>query len=139
MWATRIAAFAAGAKAAAISYAERWKPTADKFKAHLVDGKWRRPELSLRKKAMLRKEALLKGEPWPFDDPPKEKVVKLPKGHKWEREKHLRVAKIQKALEEQPAKIAEYRKNIVKKPPKKGSWQYYVQMLRGDARAAKAK
>lgn len=57
----------------------------------LVNGVWHKAAISARMAAKLRKEALLAGEPWPFDDPPKSEVIpRKPKGHKHDRLKPAR-------------------------------------------------
>ena len=56
----------------------------------LVDGKWRKPELSKRSLAELRKAALAMGREWVWDPAPKDKKERDPRGHKNELNKHIR-------------------------------------------------
>ncbi|KAL4422994.1 hypothetical protein ABPG77_005474 [Micractinium sp. CCAP 211/92] len=73
------------------------------------EGSWRKPAISAKNLARLRREALLAGEEWPYDKPAAEVQRRKPKGHKHDREKPLREAAIQKKLAEADKRIAEYR------------------------------
>eukprot|EP00274_Cyanoptyche_gloeocystis_P005205 CAMPEP_0196656436 /NCGR_PEP_ID=MMETSP1086-20130531/17308_1 /TAXON_ID=77921 /ORGANISM="Cyanoptyche gloeocystis , Strain SAG4.97" /LENGTH=127 /DNA_ID=CAMNT_0041989181 /DNA_START=40 /DNA_END=423 /DNA_ORIENTATION=+ len=109
---------------------------AEKLKPQLVNGVWHGPKYPARAAARLRKETLLAGEVWPFEKAKKE-VFNPPKGHKWERERHARLAKIAKNMEEMPKRIAEYRKNKPKRPPKRGSVQWALDLIYGKDRPRK--
>lgn len=54
------------------------------FRPHMVNGTWHAPLVSRRRIAQIRKETLLAGEVWPYDEPRVIKPVIL-KGHKRDR------------------------------------------------------
>ena len=94
--------------ASAVEKALRALPEA--MKPTLVAGKWRAPAFSRRKIAELRRAVLGLDMAWPFEEPPrKEPAVRERKGHKHERTKHLREAKIEAALAKQPELVAAHR------------------------------
>jgi len=94
--------------ASAVEKALRALPEA--MKPTLVAGKWRAPAFSRRKIAELRRAVLGLDMAWPFEEPPrKEPAVRERKGHKHERMKHLREAKIEAALAKQPELVAAHR------------------------------
>ena len=74
-----------------------------------VNGKWHAPKFSRRKLAELRKAAL--GFDGPGDGPraPPPGRAREPKGHKHDRERPMREAKIAAALAKQPELVAAYR------------------------------
>lgn len=55
-----------------------------------VNGIWHKAAISAKNAARLRKEALLEGRAWEFDEPPKEYKFRKPKGHKHDRLKPQR-------------------------------------------------
>eukprot|EP01094_Clydonella_sp_ATCC50884_P010720 TRINITY_DN2055_c4_g2_i1.p2 TRINITY_DN2055_c4_g2~~TRINITY_DN2055_c4_g2_i1.p2 ORF type:complete len:251 (-),score=59.32 TRINITY_DN2055_c4_g2_i1:89-841(-) len=79
-------------------------------------GRWRKPKVSARRVAEIRKAALEQGEPWV--DPRAPKVYKPrhplarvgPKGHKHEKLKEKRLENIAEQLKKMPKMIADYRK-----------------------------
>ncbi|KAI3437914.1 hypothetical protein D9Q98_000359 [Chlorella vulgaris] len=74
-------------------------------------GVWRKPAISAKNLARLRRETLLEGGEWPYEKPVVETKRRKPKGHKHDREKPQREAAIQKKLEVVDERIAEYRKS----------------------------
>lgn len=101
------------------------------LKPALVDGKWKRPLLSGRKAALVKKQAARNGlvgqwvpgeggwlEAW--DRAQKHHVMRPPKGHKHQRNEFDRVKKVQAALAAMPAKIAEHKKAVKAAKPLKG-------------------
>mmetsp|Transcript_20227 Transcript_20227/g.60968 ORF Transcript_20227/g.60968 Transcript_20227/m.60968 type:complete len:123 (+) Transcript_20227:201-569(+) len=83
------------------------------LKPQFVNGSWRKPAISLRIQAKLRKENLLEGRDW-FGDtgeaitpPPR----RTPKGHKWERDLKIRKAEIEENMKTMPEKIAAHRES----------------------------
>ena len=80
-----------------------------------VNGKWHAPEFSRRKVAELRKAALSFDLDW-VHDTARKPVRERMKGHKHDRERPLREAKIQAALAKQPELIAAYRAKKILKP-----------------------
>ena len=81
-----------------------------------VNGKWHAPEFSRRKLAELRKAALGFDLSWEWDRERKPVREREPKGHKHNRDKPLREAKIAAALAKQPELIAAYRARREIKP-----------------------
>jgi len=78
-------------------------------------GRWVRPHLSRRKVAKLRKIFALAGVPFPEIPRPKKpgvisKIDRPPKGHRWQNEKQLRLAKIQENIEKSDKMLEELRK-----------------------------
>eukprot|EP00128_Syssomonas_multiformis_P011524 Colp12_sorted_trinity150504_noHs@36497 len=74
---------------------------------------WKKPVLSARRIADLRKEATIAGVPFPI--PAKKHkpwIKKAPKGHKHEREFAARLATIEENMKKMPQMIADYRKNF---------------------------
>jgi hypothetical protein len=74
-----------------------------------VNGKWHAPRFSRRKLAELRKAALGFDLPWDWDRERKPVREREPKGHKHDRERPMREAKIAAALAKQPELVAAYR------------------------------
>ena len=74
-----------------------------------VNGKWHAPKFSRRKLAELRKAALGFDLPWDWDRERKPVREREPKGHKHDRERPMREAKIAAALAKQPELVAAYR------------------------------
>tara|TARA_B110000977_G_scaffold26996_1_gene33889 strand:+ start:12538 stop:12939 length:402 start_codon:yes stop_codon:yes gene_type:complete len=81
-----------------------------------VNGKWHAPQFSRRKIAELRKAALSFDMEWLYYREQKPVRDRPPKGHKHDRERPLREAKIQAALAKQPELIAAYRAKKILKP-----------------------
>jgi hypothetical protein len=73
-------------------------------------GVWYKAAVSAKNAAKLRKEALLAGSEWPYEQPEPEapKKVKL-KGHKHDKLAAKRQDTIKKNLEDMPKKVAQYR------------------------------
>ncbi|KAJ1916329.1 hypothetical protein IWQ60_008140 [Tieghemiomyces parasiticus] len=90
------------------------KYEASEFSAQFVNGYWRTSKLSLRQQGDLRKACLVhKVDPSVLGIPalPPKKVLraKPPKGHKADRTKPDRIAKIQAALDNMPNTIAQWK------------------------------
>ncbi|KAK8934236.1 hypothetical protein KSP39_PZI014799 [Platanthera zijinensis] len=95
---------------APMSYQFTWKDKIAKYKSELAKGvwgywklgAWTPLALSARKRAAIRREALLAGEDWPYDPPKKEQRTKR-KGHKCDRvsaEKRARTAELMQKMPE---------------------------------------
>ena len=86
----------------AIEHPTMWRPWQQPW-----NGRWRGPELSRRKQALLAKEAIRRGEvklePTVMVPPPKFK------GHKWQAKAEATRAIVAAKMEEMPQLIAEYR------------------------------
>eukprot|EP00123_Amoebidium_parasiticum_P019520 comp26248_c0_seq1/m.47085 comp26248_c0_seq1/g.47085 ORF comp26248_c0_seq1/g.47085 comp26248_c0_seq1/m.47085 type:complete len:133 (-) comp26248_c0_seq1:84-482(-) len=79
----------------------------------LAKGGWMKPKITPKQLATLRKNAALMGVEFPV--PPKpyfEKAPVKPKGHKWEKEKAAREAKIKANLAKMEDMIAEHHKKL---------------------------
>jgi len=85
----------------------------------LVNGRWRPPALSGRLRGVLKKEFAIRGLEWPA--PAKQKFVspsyvkkdpfeRVPKGHKFERERLARFEKIKQNLAKMPKMVEDYRR-----------------------------
>lgn len=92
----------------------------DALKPLLVNGSWRKPKISARQAAGLRKQAVVDGTYGSFcperggwdpawDKQYRAQYVRSPKGHKRERTRAERIAKIDKRMEEMPAKLKAHR------------------------------
>jgi hypothetical protein len=92
-------------------------PAAASTSVNPNSGRIRAPEFSKRVVAELRKAAIASGHEWPWDRAPGvQKTVERPgKGHKHEREKPAREAKIAEALKKQPELIAAYKARLKSK------------------------
>lgn len=92
-------------------------PAAANTSVNPNSGRIRAPEFSKRVVAELRKAAIASGRDWPWDRAPGvQKTVERPgKGHKHEREKPAREAKIAEALKKQPELIAAYKARLKSK------------------------
>lgn len=92
-------------------------PAAANTSVNPNSGRIRAPEFSKRVVAELRKAAIASGREWPWDRAPGvQKTVERPgKGHKHEREKPAREAKIAEALKKQPELIAAYKARLKSK------------------------
>lgn len=101
-----------------------------------VNGRWRKPRLSLRKQAVARKAAILEGTYGSWDeatglgwDPAwdrhkKVTVMRKPKGRRHDREQASRMAKIDEGLAAQEKLVAAYRREEKARKPKKGLLQF---------------
>ncbi len=92
-----------------------YMPLPQAFKPNLVNGRWHRPLISARYRNMLKYHFRANAVPWTYEN--KEAKVnprhKAPKGHKFERERPIKLAKIKKALENQPEQILKYRQEAI--------------------------
>ncbi|GMH88889.1 hypothetical protein TL16_g11293 [Triparma laevis f. inornata] len=90
--------------------------------------RWRKPIISPRLGAKLRKEAIRTGQfaPRGLYDPiwdvkePKATSLRAPKGHKRDRNRELRATKIEEKLKGMDEKIDEYRKTTKARKPDEG-------------------
>lgn len=83
------------------------------IKPSFVQGVWRRPEISSRYKASLKKHFQLAGLPWIYESnipTTKNPRHKKPKGHKHEMKKPIHLAKVKKALAESEEAMDKWRK-----------------------------
>jgi hypothetical protein len=80
-----------------------------------VNGKWHAPEFSRRKVAELRKAALSFDLDW-VHDTARKPVRERMKGHKHDRDRPIREAKVAAALKKQPELVAAYRAKMKIKP-----------------------
>eukprot|EP00898_Chlorokybus_atmophyticus_P007539 jgi/Chlat1/7787/Chrsp66S07254 len=105
---------AAGAAAAA---GDRLQQLAKLIKPALVNGVWRKAAISARIVARMRREELLAGRDWPFEQPRKEMKTVM-KGHKCDREKAERVKRIEENMKNMPQILADWKKSkMAKKSP----------------------
>jgi len=92
-----------------------YMPLPQAFRPALVNGKWHRPTIGARYRNMLKYHFKANAVPWTFDH--KERGInprhKEPKGHKFERERPIKLAKIKKALENQPEMVLKYRQDAI--------------------------
>ena len=79
------------------------------LKPQKVNGLWRKPAISAKNSARLRKDTLLAGEEWEFEQEKKPRPYKKPKGHKVDRLQLIRKAEIEENMKNMPQKIAKYR------------------------------
>uniref|UniRef100_A0A061R0U9 MRPL25 domain-containing protein n=1 Tax=Tetraselmis sp. GSL018 TaxID=582737 RepID=A0A061R0U9_9CHLO len=77
-----------------------------------VNGKWRKPAISAKNVARLRKEDLLAGKEWPYEKPRSDPPYKQPKGHKRHKELEQRAKKVEEKLASMDDKIAQYRESV---------------------------
>lgn len=119
---------AAKASAAAVAAAGP-KPVPAAFRpsrAAFKRGGWLRPEKSRRQLADLRKRTILAGGVWEHDRPLRPVVEVRRKGHKHERGRAEREAKIAKAMEEMPARVEEYRKKRAARRVNTETWSHLL-------------
>lgn len=81
------------------------------LKPQKVNGLWRKPAISAKNVARLRRESLLAGEQWQFEEEKKPRPYKKPKGHKVDRLKQIRLVEIEENMKNMPQKIAKYRES----------------------------
>lgn len=93
-------------RAARLARPEAMRPTK-------VNDKWRRPKMSARKIAEMRKSYIRAGKKWEWDIPRKivHKQVEF-KGHKRELRARERKAEIERCMKRMPKLIADYRQRV---------------------------
>lgn len=117
---------------------------ADALRRSHQGGKYIAPKVSRRVAAVLRKRAILHGTYGSFDpklggwdpawDTPRKIVTMRPhKGHKRERNRAERAAKITKAMEGMPARVEKYRQEAQDRKPVKGL-RYFIKRIETKAR-----
>jgi len=89
--------------------AEFIRDLATKIRPTFPNGRYREAEISARKRAKIRKEALLAGLEWPHDAPRRPEKPWM-KGHKHEREAAARQGRIAELMEKMPQILADWRK-----------------------------
>ncbi|XP_062503077.1 uncharacterized protein LOC134180029 [Corticium candelabrum] len=89
--------------------ADAVKKIIDLSKPLYIDGQWKKPRISGRKYARLRKQFVSSGYYWP-EKPLRDRSKDVPsKGHKWEREREERLSQIAEKMRKMPQMIADYR------------------------------
>ena len=84
------------------------------IRPNMVEGVWRRPEVSARYKATLKKHFQLEGLPWLYESNIRTTTNprhKKPKGHKHEFKKPIHLAKVKKSLEESQEALDKFRRD----------------------------
>eukprot|EP01116_Phalansterium_solitarium_P010612 TRINITY_DN255_c0_g1_i4.p1 TRINITY_DN255_c0_g1~~TRINITY_DN255_c0_g1_i4.p1 ORF type:complete len:152 (+),score=80.33 TRINITY_DN255_c0_g1_i4:141-596(+) len=110
--------------AAGVTYAEFVAKLTERATPKFVDGIWRRPALSSRKLAEIKKQCIAANVPWPTL-PTKKHLDYVPpppivfKGHREQRDKIARQAKIKEQLAKMPKLIEDMRKAKIAERKKK--------------------
>ena len=113
------------------------------FKPHFVEESWRKPAISGREAAILRKAAIRDGTYGAFDPqtgrgwdplwdkPGKVSSIRPPKETKRERTRESRAERIEQLLEQADEKIEAYRKAQLEKKPEPGIENLFKRMTKG--------
>jgi len=86
-----------------------WKRTAPRAMVpRFFGGRWRRPEMSARDIARIRKVRLLRGEEWLYDKPEQERLPVFLKGHRRHERSEQRRLQIEEKMKQMPAMVQKY-------------------------------
>lgn len=83
-----------------------------KSKPQKMGRTWHKPKISARRLAMLRKQYIAQGYYWPDKPMVDRGLDRLPKGHKYEKQKEERLAQIEENMKNMPRIIEDYRSRM---------------------------